>query len=233
MSKERILLVEDEKDLSRIINDFLAREGYSVHVVDDGKAAVDSFHTLSPELVILDIMLPGIDGMEVCRQIRANSDVPVLILSAKNTEIDKILGLGLGADDYMTKPFGSGELLARVKALLRRYTGTASAKPEIPGNKRFGDIEINDDAYTVLKNGIDIGLVAKEFELLNYMAGHPNKVFTREHLFNHIWGFDDYGDISTVTVHIRKIREKIEDDPSNPVYIKTVWGVGYKFDWKY
>lgn len=232
MSKERIMIVEDEQDLSRIIRDFLAREGYHVNIQDNGKTALERFPELSPDLVILDVMLPGLDGMEVCRQIRAVSEIPILILSAKATEIDKILGLGLGADDYITKPFGSGELLARVKALLRRYSASTSRKAPSDTLKHFGELEINEDAYLVLKNGCDTGLVAKEFELLRFLMHNPNKVFSREQLFNQIWGFDEYGDISTVTVHIRKIREKIETDPSKPQYIKTVWGVGYKFDWK-
>lgn len=231
MANELIMLVEDEQDLARIIRDFLVREGYRIQVLDNGKTALESFPVLSPDLVILDVMLPGLDGMEVCRQIRAKSDVPILILSAKGTEIDKILGLGLGADDYMTKPFGSGELLARIKAMLRRYAGSSVAKELNAIQKKFGELEIDDDAYLVLKSGRDTGLVAKEFELLKFMMNNPNKVFSREQLFNHIWG-DEYGDISTVTVHIRKIREKIESDPSDPKFVKTVWGVGYKFDWK-
>ncbi len=232
MSNERIMLVEDEQDLARIIRDFLVREGYRVELQDNGKTALERFPELSPDLVILDVMLPGLDGMEVCRQIRAKSDIPVLILSAKSTEIDKILGLGLGADDYMTKPFGSGELLARVKALLRRYSASSTAKAPSANLKRFGELEIDEEAYLVLKNGRDAGLVAKEFELLRFLMQNPNKVFSRDQLFDQIWGFDEYGDISTVTVHIRKIREKIETDPSKPKFIKTVWGVGYKFEWK-
>lgn len=232
MSNERIMLVEDEQDLARIIRDFLVREGYRVELQDNGKTALECFPELSPDLVILDVMLPGLDGMEVCRQIRAKSDIPVLILSAKSTEIDKILGLGLGADDYMTKPFGSGELLARVKALLRRYSASSTAKAPSANLKRFGELEIDEEAYLVLKNGRDAGLVAKEFELLRFLMQNPNKVFSRDQLFDQIWGFDEYGDISTVTVHIRKIREKIETDPSKPKFIKTVWGVGYKFEWK-
>jgi DNA-binding response OmpR family regulator len=174
-------------------------------------------------------MLPKVDGMEVCRALRSKSEIPVIMLSARSGDIDKILALGLGADDYMTKPFSPGELVARVKAQLRRYT-RMSAPHDESSSLQFGGLFIDEKSYTAEVDGKDANLAAREFELLIFMAKHPGQVFTREQLFNQIWGFDEYGDINTVTVHIRKIREKLEKDPANPVYIKTVWGVGYKFD---
>lgn len=230
MANEKILVVDDEVELAEIIKDYLEEEGFVITLAFDGEEAIKSFERTKYELVILDIMLPHIDGMEVCRRIRANSNVPIIMLSAKSGDIDKILSLGLGADDYMTKPFSPGELVARVKAQLRRYMHLS-----VQDNKNdiltFGDLSIDSKSYTTSINGKNINLAAKEFEILSFMAKNPSQVFTREQLFNQIWGFDEYGDINTVTVHIRKIREKIEKEPSKPVYIKTVWGVGYKFEW--
>lgn len=229
MANEKVLIVDDEVELADIIGDYLEVEGFKISKAYDGKQALIKFKEFDPQLVILDIMLPHIDGMEVCRIIRAKSTVPVLMLSSKNNEIDKILGLGLGADDYITKPFSPGEVVARVKAQLRRYTQLSSQNVNAELIE-YGDIVIDDKSYTVKIKNKPIELAVKEFEILSYMAKHPKQVFTREQLFNQIWGFGEYGDINTVTVHIRKIREKIEDNPSTPRYIKTVWGVGYKFD---
>jgi len=229
LSNERVLVVDDEVELAEIMRDYLKFEGFNVCLAHDGQEALKSFKEYNPQLILMDVMLPKIDGMEVCRIIRSQSSIPILMLSAKTSDIDKILGLGLGADDYITKPFSPGELVARVKAQLRRYIhlSTANQKSEI---LKFGSLTIDDKAYAVCVNDRIAELAAKEFELLSYLAHHPLQVFTREQLFNQIWGFDEYGDINTVTVHIRKIREKIERDPSNPMFVKTVWGVGYKFD---
>ncbi|MCX8132190.1 MAG: response regulator transcription factor [Clostridia bacterium] len=229
MSQERIMVVDDEKELAEIMRDYLQTEGFTVHMAFDGEDALKGFKLFDPQLVILDVMLPKIDGMEVCRMIRSQSSIPILMLSAKSSDIDKILGLGLGADDYISKPFSPGEMVARVKAQLRRYIHL-SAPNQQSCTLKFGSMIIEDKSYTVMIDGRKVELAAKEFELLSYMAHHPMQVFTREQLFNQIWGFDEYGDINTVTVHIRKIREKVEKDPSEPIYIKTVWGVGYKFD---
>jgi two-component system response regulator VicR len=229
LANERILIADDEQELVEIMTDYLKAEGFEVLTSFDGEEALKSFDRFGPQLVLLDVMMPKLDGMEVCRLIRARTDVPVLMLSAKSGDIDKILALGLGADDYITKPFSPGELVARVKAQLRRYL-RLSFQPPQPSILRYSKLEIDSRAYTVRLGGKIIDLTAKEFELLNFMASNPMQVFSREQLFNKIWGFSEFGDINTVTVHIRKIREKIESDPSNPVFIKTVWSVGYKFD---
>lgn len=228
MPNERILIVDDEIELANIVRDYLRAEGFIVEIASNGASAVNVFETFKPQLILLDIMLPDYDGMEVCRRLRSNSNIPIIMLSAKNSDIDKILGLGLGADDYISKPFSPGELVARVKAHLRRYVNQFFEEPV--KHLKFGTLEIDDKAYTVSVNNKKVDLAAKEFEILSFLAHHPLQVFTREQLFNQVWGFDEYGDINTVTVHIRKIREKIEQNPSQPTFIKTVWGVGYKFD---
>lgn len=186
------------------------------------------FRLHQPQLVVLDIMLPGLDGMEVCRTLRSESNVPIIMLSAKKTEVDKILGLGLGADDYVVKPFSPGEVVARVKAQLRRYNMLSSSDHK--ELLRFGELEIDMKGYTVRINGIPIEFSAKEFEVLRFLALHAGQVLTREQVFENVWGYNEFGDLNTVTVHIKKIREKIESDLSTPQYIKTVWGVGYRFD---
>jgi DNA-binding response OmpR family regulator len=230
MANEKILVIDDEKDLCMIVRDYLKNEQYDVETSFDGQDGLDKFNQCKPDMVILDIMLPGLDGMEVCRSIRAKSKVPIIMLSAKSSDVDKILSLGLGADDYITKPFSPGELVARVKAHLRRYTllSENDSNEDLNQILNFGDLVINNSSYTVTYKNKDVFLSAKEFELLNFLALNPYQVFTREQLYEKIWGFNDFGDITTVTVHIRKIREKTEENPASPVYIKTVWGVGYK-----
>jgi DNA-binding response OmpR family regulator len=230
MAKERILVVDDERELADIISDYLVRESYEVQVSYNGASALKTLRSFCPQLVILDVMLPDIDGMEICRTIRAENNIPIILLSARGSDVDKILGLGLGADDYISKPFSPGELIARVKAHFRRFMQLSTAVPRQEGILNIGNLEINEKAYTVKVEGRPVELAAKEFELLCFMASHPLQVFTRDQLFNQIWGYDEYGDVNTVTVHIRKIREKVEKSPSEPCYIKTVWGVGYKFD---
>lgn len=232
MANESILVVDDEKDLNMIVSDYLKNEQFIVESSFDGQDALEKFDRYKPDLVILDIMLPQIDGMEVCRSIRSKSKIPIIMLSAKSSDMDKILSLGLGADDYMTKPFSPAELVARVKAHLRRYN-QFSEKSSNDANKDildFGDLVINNSSYTVIYKKNNVVLAAKEFGLLSFLAANPFQVFTRDQLYDKIWGFDGYGDITTVTVHIRKIREKIEENPASPTYIKTVWGVGYKFE---
>jgi len=200
-----------------------------VVIANDGEEGLRNYRQHRPSFVILDIMLPGLDGMEICRVIRNESNIPILMLSARKSEVDKILSLGLGADDYVTKPFSPGELVARVKAQLRRYT-LLSSPPNKKNVLKFNEMEIDPNGYNVYLAGSKVNLSAREFEILSFLAAHPQQVFTREQIFNQIWGYNEFGDVNTVTVHIRKIREKIEPEPSHPRYIKTVWGVGYKFD---
>lgn len=226
MSAEKILIVEDEPELAEILQDYLQAEGFTTCIASDGEDGLKKYLSFSPHLVILDIMMPKLDGMEVCRILRAQSSVPILFLSSKGGDIDKILGLGLGADDYITKPFSPGEVVARVKAQLRRFMRLSASTSQ---SLSFGDLQIDISSHSVRLNNSRIELTAKEFELLVYLARHPHQVFSREQLFNQIWGYDDFGDINTVTVHIRRLREKIEADPSQPKLIQTVWGVGYRF----
>ncbi len=226
--QEKILVVDDEKEIAQLIRDYLRAEGYEVFMAFDGEEAVNCFREQKPQLAVLDIMLPKMDGTEVCRIIREESNIPILMISAKKSDVDKILALGLGADDYMTKPFSPGEMVARVKAQLRRFT-SFSAGLDKKEKLQFGDLEIDLKGYGVTMAGKSVILSAKEFELLRYMAQNPDQVLTRDQIFDNVWGFSDYGDINTVTVHIRRIREKLEPDPAKPVFIKTIWGVGYKF----
>ena len=224
-----IMVVEDEKDMACLIQDFLEVEGYTVYLAHDGRQAVEEFAKYNPELVILDIMIPFVDGMEVCKKIRQQSSIPIIMLSAKGTDMDKVLGLGLGADDYMTKPFSPIELVARVKANLRRFKQYESVKA--PGERiQFGELEADMRAHTVLLSGNPVNLSAKEFALLRFFMENPFQVFTRDQLYENVWQYGDSGDVQAVTVYIRKLREKIEKNPNEPQYIRTVWGVGYKFE---
>ena len=229
MSAERILIIEDEPELAEILQDYLEAEGFQTCIARDGEDGLQKFESFSPQLIILDIMMPKLDGLEVCRIIRAKSSVPILILSSKGGDIDKILGLGLGADDYITKPFSPGEVVARVKAQLRRFMHLSSQEKS-QSQLNLGALSIDTQAHSLRVQGRRVELTAKEFELLVLLARHPKQVFRREQLFNQIWGYDDFGDVNTVTVHIRRLREKIESDPSHPHYIQTVWGVGYRFN---
>ena len=215
--------------MAEVVGRYMQREGYSVRHVADGAramAAVDSFH---PDLVVLDVMLPNRDGLEICRELRAtHGGTSVIMLTARGEETDKILGLGLGADDYVTKPFSPGELVARVKAVLRRTMATADPTPA--ETIRAGDLRIDLATRRVLRGDVSLDLTAKEFDLLAHMAAHPGRVYTRESLLRDVWGYDFYGDDSTVTVHVRRLREKLEPDPAKPRYLTTVWGVGYRFE---
>jgi len=225
----KILIVEDEATMAEVVGRYMQREGYSVRHVADGAramAAVDSFH---PDLIVLDVMLPNRDGLEICRELRAtHGATPVIMLTARGEETDKILGLGLGADDYVTKPFSPGELVARVKAVLRRTTATTDPTPA--ETITAGDLRIDLATRRVLRGDVSLDLTAKEFDLLAHMAAHPGRVYTRESLLRDVWGYDFYGDDSTVTVHVRRLREKLEPDPAKPRYLTTVWGVGYRFE---
>ncbi|TCZ75969.1 response regulator transcription factor [Paenibacillus albiflavus] len=223
----KILVIEDEKDISRVLKDYITISGYEVLVAENGQDGLNFIDILSPDFIILDIMLPDVDGIELCRQIRETCDTPILILSARGSDTDKVLGLGFGADDYMTKPFSLSELVARINAHLRR--GSMENKPKQDELLQFGSLIIDKKAYKVTIEGQEISLSAKEFELLYYLSKHKNQVFSKSQLLDAVWGYETLGDESTITVYIRRLREKLEPDPSNPMYIKTVWGVGYKF----
>lgn len=224
----KIVVVDDEKPIADILEFNLKKEGYEVHVAYDGDDAVELIYDIQPDIVLLDIMLPGRDGMEVCREVRKKYDMPIIMLTAKDSEIDKVLGLELGADDYVTKPFSTRELIARVKANLRRhYSQTQSEEKEESTNIVIKDIVVYPEAYSIKKRGIDTELTHREFELFHYLAKHIGQVMTREHLLQTVWGYDYFGDVRTVDVTIRRLREKIEDDASHPEYIVTRRGVGY------
>ena len=225
---KKILVVDDEKPISDIISFNLVNEGYQVEKAYDGEEALSVFEASKPDLVVLDLMLPKKDGLEVCREIRKTSAVPIIMLTAKDSEIDKVLGLELGADDYVTKPFSNRELIARVKANLRR-NALQGADQETEQNRdiQIGDLVVHQDAYIASKNGQEIELTHREFELLHYLAKHIGQVMTREHLLETVWGYDYFGDVRTVDVTIRRLREKIETQPSRPEFLMTRRGVGY------
>jgi len=229
MLEKKILVVDDEIEICELIRDYLQKEGFDVILAHNGEQGLNYYREYNPLLIILDVMLPKLDGMEICRIVRAESSIPIVMLSAKKSDVDKILGLGLGADDYISKPFSPRELVARVKAHIRRYTMLSSKNNLNDHLLKYDNLEIDKKGYNVYVDGKRIDLATKEFEVLLFLALHPHQVFTREQIFEKIWGYNEFGDISTITVHIRKIREKIEKNPSSPDFIKTVWGVGYKF----
>ncbi|AND42643.1 MULTISPECIES: response regulator YycF [Cytobacillus] len=226
---KKILVVDDEKPIADILQFNLKKEGYEVVCAYDGNDALDKVEEIKPDLILLDIMLPQRDGIEVCREVRKKYDMPIIMLTAKDSEIDKVLGLELGADDYVTKPFSTRELIARVKANMRRHQQIASKTEEEDESNEIevGSLIIHPDAYVVSKRGETIELTHREFELLHYLAKHIGQVMTREHLLQTVWGYDYYGDVRTVDVTVRRLREKIEDNPSHPTWIVTRRGVGY------
>jgi two-component system response regulator VicR len=224
--EKKILVVDDEKPIADILKFNLQKEGYDVYCAYDGEEAVNKVEEVRPDLILLDIMLPQRDGMEVCREVRKKYEMPIIMLTAKDSEIDKVLGLELGADDYVTKPFSTRELIARVKANLRRHQ-QKSPDAEEPTEITIGSLVIHPEAYMVTKRGDMIELTHREFELLHYLAKHIGQVMTREHLLQTVWGYDYYGDVRTVDVTVRRLREKIEDNPSHPTWIVTRRGVGY------
>lgn len=223
----KILIVEDEKPIADILKFNLEKEGYEVLVVHDGNDAIDRAEEEKPDLILLDLMLPGKDGYEVLREIRKTQSMPVIMVTAKDSEIDKVLGLELGADDYVTKPFSNRELLARVKANLRRQQQVIDDNVQTKKNIHIGKFTIHPDQYSVSKDGEHIDLTHREFELFYYLARHLGQVMTREHLLETVWGYDYFGDVRTVDVTVRRLREKIEDNPSEPLWIITRRGVGY------
>lgn len=232
MTKQKILIVDDDENIAELISLYLTKECFDTMMVHDGYDALTAFETYRPNLILLDLMLPGIDGYQVCREIRSKSNVPIIMLSAKGEVFDKVLGLELGADDYVIKPFDSKELVARVKAVLRRYQ---PSKPEVQGQPQgkyveYPGIVINLTNYSVEVDGKNVEMPPKELELLYFLASSPNQVFTREQLLDQLWGYEYIGDTRTVDVHIKRLREKIKDHPTWK--LSTVWGIGYKFEVK-
>ncbi|QAT42162.1 response regulator transcription factor [Aminipila luticellarii] len=226
----KVLVIEDDKSIAELERDYLEINGYECDIASDGLSGLDLALKKEYALIILDIMLPGIDGFELCARFREQSDTPVILLSARKEDIDKVRGLGLGADDYMTKPFSPNELMARVKSHIARYDRlTGSNKAGQNRILKIRELEIDKDSRRVFINGEEKIMPAKEYDLLLFLAENPNRVFSKEHIFDRIWGLDAIGDVSTVTVHIRRLREKIETDMDNLQYIETVWGVGYRF----
>ena len=225
-----ILVVDDEDTIREVIRRYLERDGFAVREAADGYAALEAIQDGPPDLIVLDLMLPGVDGLSITQQIRERHRIPIIMLTAKGETSDRIRGLDLGADDYMAKPFSPQELVSRVKAVLRR-SSEAAPLPGLPGQVlAFDGLRLDEASRTVTLDGRDIPLTTKEFDLLWFFARHPHQVFTRTQLLDHVWGYEFYGDPSTVTVHIRRLREKIERDPSQPRYVLTVWGIGYKFE---
>ena len=230
-NKQKILIVDDDENIAQLISLYLTKECFETRIVYDGESALQEMNSFSPDLILLDLMLPGIDGYQVCREVRQKSQIPIIMLSAKGEVFDKVLGLELGADDYLEKPFDTKELVARVKAVLRRYKAVVPAEP-IPDAKQvtYPNLTINLTNYSVIYNGNTVEKPPKELEQLYILAASPNHVYTREQLLDQIWGYEYIGDTRTVDVHIKRLREKIKDHES--WRIATIWGVGYKFEVK-
>src|SRR6266508_1667687 len=227
--RPRILVVEDDQTVAEVVRRYLERDGFDVETVEDGIAAIDRVTAAPPDLMILDLMLPGLDGLEVFRRVRSFAPVPVIMLTARGDEHDRVMGLELGADDYVGKPFSPRELTARVKSVLRRAEGSSRASAEATQILSASGLEVDVASRDVSVEGHPASLTAREFDLLVFLMRHPHQVFRREELLEHVWGFS-FGDASTVTVHVRRLREKIEADPGSPSRILTIWGVGYRFE---
>lgn len=237
MSKQRnILVVDDERTIREVVRRYLELEGFAVTEAETGPQALSILQDSQPDLIVLDIMLPGVDGFAITRRLRGNNeysplrtqgDIPIILLTARSNEVDRVAGLELGADDYVTKPFSPRELVARVKVILRRASPT---EVESENPLEFGGLSLDPRGRSVTVEGAGVSLTAKEFDLLWFLLRHPRQVFTRQQLLDQVWGYEFYGDESTVTVHVRRLREKLEPNPSKPNYVQTVWGVGYKFE---
>lgn len=227
MNQNNILIIDDDKDIVNLVSDILGDEGYNVEKCHDGNSALKLIRNKTYDLILLDIMLPDIDGLEICKKVRDDIETPIILLTAKNKSLDKVIGFELGADDYISKPFDDNELLARVKAHIRRQKRMVSNSFEKNSDIiKYGGLKINKNSFEVELDGESIDLSTREFQILLFLAENPNVVLSREQIYDGVWGYEDYGDINTVTVHIKKLREKID---RNDKYIKTVWGVGYKF----
>lgn len=226
---KRVLIIEDDQSIAELERDYLEINGFAVEIAQDGTTGLDKVMRKDYDLVLLDLMLPGVDGYTLCKKIRETKEIPVIMVTAKTADIDKIRGLGLGADDYMTKPFSPQELVARVKSHIARYERLTKVKPTEEGEIKIGDLTINERSREVQLGEDSLSLTAKEFDLLYFLASNPGIVFSKERLFERLWDAAALGEIATVAVHIGRIREKIERDPSKPEYIETVWGVGYRF----
>lgn len=226
--KKRLLIIEDEMEIAELEKDYLEMDGFEVEIEDNGEEGLRSAVGNDFDLILLDLMLPGLDGFELCREVRKEKEVPILMISARKDEVDKIRGLGEGADDYITKPFSPSELVARVRAHLARYDRLVSSGKKEDSIIEIRGLRIDKNSRKVTLNGEEKNLTSREYDLLVFLAEHPNHVYSKAELFKEIWGMDSIGDIATVTVHIKKIREKIEYDSSNPQYIETLWGVGYR-----
>lgn len=226
---KQILMIEDDKTIAGLVRDYLEAHGFSVTICHDGIEGLATAKAGDWNLILLDLMLPGVDGFEICRELRKEMDIPILMVTARQEDIDVIRGLGLGADDYVTKPFSPGALVARVKSHLDRYQRLKGGQSALgPREVNIRGLRIIPETRQVFVGEIEVSLTSKEFDLLNLMSANPNRVFTREELFERIWGIDSLGDAGTVTVHVKNLREKIEKDPGKPTYVETVWGVGYR-----
>ena len=228
--RRRVMIVEDDSYVRELVAQYLELEGFDTMQAGTGSEALKLAAEHSPDLVILDVNLPGIDGFEVARRLRATSAIPILMLTGRTEEADKLAGFGVGADDYVTKPFQPRELVLRVQAMMRRLAATSAPAIVLDDALRIGDLLIRPRTREVLRDGVPLELTAKEFDLLYFLAAHPKQVFTRQQLLHHVWHYDYYGDVRTVTVHMRRLRQKVEVEPSRPRHLRTVWGVGYKFE---
>lgn len=227
---EKILIIEDQQSIAELIKDYLEINDFQVEIKNNGQEGLKDALGKDYDLILLDLMLPDIDGFEICKKIRKEKNIPILIISARGEDIDKIRGLGLGADDYISKPFSPNELVARVKAHLSRFNRLTGKSEKTKNEIHIKNLTINQTARRVYLDNKEIVLTTKEFEILNFLASHPNIVFSKEHLYERIWGNDSYGDMTTIAVHIKKIRDKIEKDPQKPRFIDTLWGSGYRFN---
>jgi DNA-binding response OmpR family regulator len=227
---EKILIIEDQQSIAELIKDYLEINDFQVEIKNNGQEGLKDALGKDYDLILLDLMLPDIDGFEICKKIRKEKNIPILIISARGEDIDKIRGLGLGADDYISKPFSPNELVARVKAHLSRFNRLTGKSKKTKNEIHIKNLTINQTARRVYLDNKEIVLTTKEFEILNFLASHPNIVFSKEHLYERIWGNDSYGDMTTIAVHIKKIRDKIEKNPQKPRFIDTLWGSGYRFN---
>ena len=228
MSNEKILIIEDDIDIRNILKDYLTSEGFVVDYCDNGGKALTAFNSFNPDIIVLDIMLPEVDGIEVCRIIRSSSLIPIIMLSAKSGDMDKILSLGVGADDYITKPFSPMEIIARIKAHLRRYKTFSIPLKDASGRKEFGQLVVDSKSYKVTQKDKEIHLTSREFEIVDFLSEYPSQVFSKEQLYDSVWGLSGFGDLNTIAVYVNRIREKFSLYNIN--FIKTVWGVGYKWE---